>query len=391
MTTLRHLVPRTIRLAASDFLARRRSSSLQADLDAMVARSAPIVAGPWLGEVGFELLYWVPFLRWCAEWLDVDPDRFVVMSRGGTASWYRPFAARYVDVFDQVSAETFRDQHDERVRDLGEQKQTRVTEFDQQLVESGMRQSHVADWSLLHPSRMYDVLNPYWWGHQSREWVSGHVRYAQLPAPPPAGIPDLPPRYVAVKFYFNDCFPATEHNRAFVDGVLRTLAARGPVVALSTGLNIDDHGGVRVVRGRRTGAHGEARDLRGDQAAPQAVAREASQQRSRLHEHHRQAAAPRVVVATAPAEAGARGRRSEEARRHVSRGVGGRARHRTRRLRIGSDCRRPVAVGSRLRGALLGAVCPMGAVAVPHPALAPGRRHARWRRRVGFRHHDQRR
>ena len=28
--------------------------------------------------------------------------------------------------------------------------------------------------------------------------------------------------------------------------VLRTLADRGPVVALSTGLNIDDHGGVRV-------------------------------------------------------------------------------------------------------------------------------------------------
>jgi hypothetical protein len=246
LTRFRHIVPRPVRLAASAFLARRRSATLQADLDAMVARSAPIVAGPWLGEVGFELLYWVPFLRWCAESLHVDPDRFVVMSRGGTASWYRPFAARYVDVFDQMSAETFRDQHDERVRELGEQKQTRVTAFDRQLVESAMRQSHVADWSLLHPSRMYDVLNPYWWGHQSREWVSGHVRYAPLPAPPAAGIPDLPPRYVAVKFYFNDCFPATEQNRAFVDGALRTLAARGPVVALSTGLNIDDHGGVRV-------------------------------------------------------------------------------------------------------------------------------------------------
>ena len=65
-------------------------------------------------------------------------------------------------------------------------------------------------------------------------------------SPPPAGIPDLPSRYVAVKFYFNDCFPADEQNRAFVRDVLRTLAARGPVVALSTGLNIDDHGGARV-------------------------------------------------------------------------------------------------------------------------------------------------
>jgi hypothetical protein len=51
---------------------------------------------------------------------------------------------------------------------------------------------------------------------------------------------------VAVKFYFNDCFPATDENRAFAREVLRALAARGPVVALSTGLDIDDHGGVRV-------------------------------------------------------------------------------------------------------------------------------------------------
>src|SRR5256885_14300931 len=94
MRRWRHLLPRPVRLAASAFLARRRSSALQADLDAMAARSVPIVAGPWLGEVGFELLYWVPFLRWCAERVDLDPDRLVAMSRGGTAARYRPVAAR---------------------------------------------------------------------------------------------------------------------------------------------------------------------------------------------------------------------------------------------------------------------------------------------------------
>ena len=246
LTRLRAVVPRPIRLAASAFLARRRSDALQADLAAMVARPAPIVAGPWLGEVGFELLYWVPFLRWCAERLDVDPDRFVAFSRGGTGSWYRPFAARYADVFDEVSPGMFRDRHDARVRELGEQKQTRVTAFDRELVDAAMRRAHLDDWSLLHPSRMYDVLNPYWWSHQSSEWVHQHVRYARLADPGPAGLPDLPSRYVAVKFYFNECFPATPENRSFVRGVLQTLARRGPVIALSTRLDIDDHGGIRV-------------------------------------------------------------------------------------------------------------------------------------------------
>jgi hypothetical protein len=246
MTQLRHLVPRPVRLAASAYFARRCSTQLQRDLAAMAARPAPIVAGPWLGEVGFELLYWVPFLRWVAERFNVQPERLMIVSRGGTASWYRPFASRYSDVFKQVTANTFRDQHDARVRDLGEQKQTRVTDFDQELIDAATRHAHLSECSWLHPSRMYELLNPYWWGHQSSDWVHQHARYARLAQPGPVDVIDMPARYVAVKFYFNDCFPATPQNRAFVRDTLRTLAGRGPVIALSTGLNIDDHGGDRI-------------------------------------------------------------------------------------------------------------------------------------------------
>jgi len=99
---------------------------------------------------------------------------------------------------------------------------------------------------LLHPSLMYEVLNPYWWGHQSDRWVHDHVRYTSLQAPSRTTVLDLPPHYVAAKFYFNECFPTTPHNRAFVRDALRMLAMDGPVVALSTGLNIDDHRGDRV-------------------------------------------------------------------------------------------------------------------------------------------------
>jgi hypothetical protein len=246
MMSWRSAVPRRIRRAASAFLARQNSDRLRRELAAIAKRGVPVVAGPWLGEVGFELLYWVPFLRWCAERLTVDPERFIVVSRGGAESWYRPFAARYADVFDQVSAEMFREQHDARVRDLGEQKQTRVTEFDRDIVAAAMRQAGVRDWSLLHPSLMYELFNPYWWGHQPDRWVLDHVRYTRLDAPSPTAVLDLPAHYVAVKFYFNECFPATAHNRAFVRDTLRLLAADSPVVALSTGLNIDDHGGDRV-------------------------------------------------------------------------------------------------------------------------------------------------
>ena len=246
MRSLRHVVPRPVRRAASAFLAHRQSDHLRNELTAIAKRGRPVVAGPWLGEVGFELLYCVPFLRRCAEHLDVDPQRFIVLSRGGTSSWYRPFAARYADVFEQISADVFRQQHDARIRNLGEQKQTRISDFDREIVTAAMRAGDVDEWSLLHPAGMYEVLNPYWWGHQPDRWVHNHVRYKRLEPPSATGVLDPPHQYVAVKFYFNECFPATAVNRAFVRDMVRTLALRVPVVALSTGLNIDDHDGDRV-------------------------------------------------------------------------------------------------------------------------------------------------
>ena len=56
--------------------------------------------GPWLSEVGYEALYWVPFVRWFAE-LRHRSERIVALSRGGVAAWYGGIASRYVEQFDR--------------------------------------------------------------------------------------------------------------------------------------------------------------------------------------------------------------------------------------------------------------------------------------------------
>jgi hypothetical protein len=240
------MVPRRLRHAGSRFLARRRGERLERDLAALAHGRQTIIAGPWLGEVGFELLYWVPFLRWFAERFAVPADRLLVLSRGGTHAWYSPFAGHYADVFDQVTPGTFRDQHDERVRRLGEQKQTRLTEFDRQLIDGATDALRIGSWALLHPSRMYGLYNPFWWGHLTTEWVQEHARYCRLEPPALADLALPREPYVAMKFYYNECFPPTDRNRSFVRGVIETFASRGPVVALHSGVRIDDHVGERV-------------------------------------------------------------------------------------------------------------------------------------------------
>jgi hypothetical protein len=239
MSAVRQLVPRTIRHGLSARLARMRAARLERDLAAVAAGTGTIVAGPWLGEVGFELLYWAPFLRWFAERFEVAPSRLVVVSRGGTASWYSPFAGGYQEIFETLTPEAFRQRHDERVAANGEQKQTRVLAFEHQLLQE--LTPGVQHRRMLHPSSMFRLFAPFWWGHVGPEWVHERARYRLIEPPPPA--PFLPREpYTAVKFYFNECFPATDANRAFVRRTLHELASHGPVVSLATGLHLDDHG-----------------------------------------------------------------------------------------------------------------------------------------------------
>ena len=119
--------------------------------------------------------------------------------------------------------ETFREQHDARVADLGEQKQTRVSAFDRELIDAAMRRAHVSPTGRCCTRRACTtLLNPYWWGHQSIDWVhrARAVRAAARACRRPAFL-DLPAPYVAVKFYFNDCFPAD-------DAESRVRARRAP-------------------------------------------------------------------------------------------------------------------------------------------------------------------
>ena len=243
MKLVRQLVPRAVRHGISAQLARVHASRLASDLGRLAAGRDTIVVGPWLGEVGFELLYWVPFLRWFATTFNVAPDRLLIVSRGGTASWYRSFAANYRDIFDYLTPEEFRRRHDERVAANGEQKQTQVLAFERQVLRELTTDVHSR--SMLHPSTMYGLFNPFWWGHVDDEWVHRFAKYEPLKAAFDTGAgfgwPEPGTPYVAVKFYFNDCFPDTPENRAFVRRTLQALSARGPVVSLATNLRLDDH------------------------------------------------------------------------------------------------------------------------------------------------------
>jgi hypothetical protein len=223
---------------------------VERDIAAVARGRGPIIAGPWLSEVGFEVLYWIPFLRWFKDRYRIDPERVIAVSRGGVAGWYGDLAARYVEIFDHVTPEEFARRNRERHQreESGGQKQTTIGAFDEELISAARTATHVPQAAICHPSLMYRLFSRFWYGNRALDLVTSHTRFipavpdrtAAPPHPAPSTL-DLPERYIAAKFYTGAALPGTPEARGALRELVRTAAIRMPVVMLDTGMATDEH------------------------------------------------------------------------------------------------------------------------------------------------------
>lgn len=215
---------------------------LRAKLACLTTDQRPIVVGPWHSEVGFEILYWIPFLRRIQEANGIARERLHVISRGGVASWYGKLSDSYAETFDYWTPNEFRERNAARKARTGREKQDDVSYHEHVLVD----QLRVGRAHHLHPMFMYHVLAPFWTGQASYNLADRYLRFDGI-APPqlPAGI-RLPEDFIAVKFYFNPAFPDTLANRRFAADVIAGLARKRQVVLLTTGFRVDEHDEVSI-------------------------------------------------------------------------------------------------------------------------------------------------
>jgi len=214
---------------------------VERDIAAVARGRGPIIAGPWLSEVGFEVLYWIPFLRWFEDRYRIDPERVIAISRGGVSGWYGDLAARYVDIFDHLSPEEFGRRNRERHQrdEAGGQKQTTIGPLDDALIAAARSAAGVKDGAICHPSLMYRLFSRFWYGNRALDLVTSRTRYVPL-TPTPVNL-GLPERYIAAKFYTGAALPGTPETRGALRELVRTAAARMPLVVLDTGMATDEH------------------------------------------------------------------------------------------------------------------------------------------------------
>jgi hypothetical protein len=237
------LHPSSIPLRLAVLSEKLSSAPAQIALTRIARGASPIVVGPWIGEVGFELLYWIPFLHWAKAAHSLDERRLVVVSRGGTAAWYRGLSDSYLDLLDFYSLDEFRARNERRVAEQrGIQKHRTISKLDREIVErvkSTIGAKHI---DLLHPTLMNQFFQSFWQQRAGMWQVERVTRYRPFePIDADDMARGLPDDYVAVKFYFNNSFPDSQENRAFVARLLKNLSTRTHVVTLTTGLRLDDH------------------------------------------------------------------------------------------------------------------------------------------------------
>jgi len=215
------------RARAAEHLGFQRDAADALAAIARVARgTGPIVAGPWLAEVGYEVLYWIPFLRWFQDAHGVGRDRLVVLSRGGLETLYQDLGATYVDLFDLVTPEQLATRNAERraEREGGGQKQSDVSPFDGELVRGALARAGIRDAAVLHPSLMFRLFRHVWHGNLPLDTLWTHVRYERA-APAAAHVHGLPDDYIAAKFYVGPALTASDASRAAVRALVEHAAA----------------------------------------------------------------------------------------------------------------------------------------------------------------------
>lgn len=220
-----------------------RVTEVEQEIARIAQAGGPLLVGPWLAEVGYEVLYWIPFLRWFQDAYGIAPERLVVVSRGGLEAAYEGLAGSYVDLFDLMTPAELAARNAGRrdAEEGGGQKQSAAGALDQDIVALVSARLGRSMAAVCHPSLLFRLFREVWHGNLPMDVLRTHTRYRASGRSWPAPLAALPDDYFAVKIYAGPALSTAEPTRAAVRAVVEAAARVAPVVVLDTDFGIDEH------------------------------------------------------------------------------------------------------------------------------------------------------
>lgn len=213
-----------------------------------LARSRkPIICGPYRSEVGFECLYWVPFLHALRERYGVSRDRLIVVGRGGSSAWYDTGGS--ADLFEFLPVDVVRTLSVQASQQTGSVKQRDAEPWERHICALTATSLGLADYCTLSPAWMYRLVAPWWEGRKPLSWLDRYLlQPVRLPAPPvaPALAAKLPAGYVAMRWYARATWPHSEKTLLWTRKLVERVAKHHPVVLVNSGFHADDHSDIAL-------------------------------------------------------------------------------------------------------------------------------------------------
>lgn len=204
----------------------------------------PILIGPWRSEVGFELLYWLPFLH--AFRSRIDPNRLIAIGRGGSASWYQ--MSGRADLYEHVPVETVRTWSVMASQQTGSQKQQTREDWERHVCGLTAAALGLRTYHTLSPCWMYRLLEPWWTGRATEQYLNRYtLQPVRLPAPPmdPDLKAKLPDSYIAMRWYARPTWPYREDLVLWTRTLVEKVAKQIPVVLINS-FHADDHADINL-------------------------------------------------------------------------------------------------------------------------------------------------
>jgi hypothetical protein len=208
----------------------------------LASTTRPILIGPWRSEVGFELLYWIPFLQHFRMTYGISKDRLIAIGRGGSAAWYD--TSGQADLYEHVPIETARVWSVQASQQTGSMKQTRVEPWERHVCGLTAASLGLASYHRLSPSWMYGLLKPFWEGKTSQRWLNDRLAHAVTLPAPPCDL-QLPKDFIAMRWYARPTWPYKEDLVLWMHEYTKRIAKTRPVVIIDS-FHADDHADIHL-------------------------------------------------------------------------------------------------------------------------------------------------
>lgn len=190
--------------------------------------------------MGFEVLYWLPFLEHLQQTYGISKDRLVAVTRGGAGAWYG--LPTTVELYDYVPPGDLRIAALAAQQEKASIKQLGITRWERKLLDLLAERLGLRRHQVLHPSMLYQALDGFW-GAQTMGMADAvkRLRFTPIPVPPtPVGMA-LPEKFVAVRWYQRPTWPLREDLLDWTHALVKQLSQTVPVVVLKSSAYFDDH------------------------------------------------------------------------------------------------------------------------------------------------------